>query len=111
LRFHPGRLPVATKYPTIGADYSGASVSAGPPAASLAKTAMLPTWIWTAGRKRAKRYGRRSAQPRHAPQFALTAAVEAVRAVITQPELGSQQKFEKYRTLPTNIEIPQVSLS
>jgi hypothetical protein len=46
---------------------------------------------------------------RHAPQFALTAAVGAVRAVITQPELGPQQKREKYRTLPTNMEIPQVS--
>ncbi len=46
--------------------------------------------------------GRRTSGTRHAP-------VGAVRAIIIQPELGPQQKCEKYRTLPTNIEIPQVS--
>jgi len=51
--------------------------------------------------------GRRSSGTRH--NFALTAPVGAVRAISTQPELGPQQKCEKYRTLPTDMEIPQVS--
>ena len=72
-------------------------------------TFMLATWIWTAWRKRAKRYGRRSAHQRHAPQFCSDRPRGGGQSNHHPLKLGPQQKCEKYRRLPTNMEIPQVS--
>ena len=49
--------------------------------------------------------GPRSRGTRH--NFALTAAVEAVRAIITSRSSALIKSAKKYRTLPTNMEIPR----
>ncbi len=73
---------------------------------------MLATWIWTAWRKRAKRYGRRSAQQRHAPVIDEHGNVVQVRVLSGHPLLidAALKAVLQWKYEPTTLNGQPVSV-